>query len=255
MNVLIIEDEIPAFEKLRSLIAMRLDVNFTYDWARSVTEAKHFLGSSSCDYSIVFSDIELLDGNAFEIFDSIAITIPIIFCSAYDEYLFKAFKSNAIEYILKPYTIDDIALALAKYENLFKSDTDVFSTKVINELRQSLHSKSDNYKKQFIIKTSKGIHIVETQAIALIEAKGDFCKLIDSKGKTHLYSQNIGGIYAALNPKQFFRVNRSQVVHLPFIERIENHFKNRLKLRLKGVSQPILTSSATTADFRVWLDR
>ncbi len=255
MHVLIVEDEIPAFEKLRSLIATHLDGNFTYDWARSITETKHFLDSSSRDYALIFSDIQLLDGNAFEIFDTVKITVPIIFCSAYDEYLFKAFKSNGIEYILKPYSIDDIALAFAKYENLFKSDTDLFSTKVINELKQSLHSKSDNYKKQFIIKTKKGIHILEAKAIVLVEAKGDFCKLFDHEGKTHLYSQSIGSIYASLNPKQFFRINRSQVVHLPFIERIENHFKNRLKLTLKFISETALTSSATTADFRVWLDR
>jgi len=64
--------------------------------------------------------------------------MPIIFCSAYDAYLFKAFKSNGIEYILKPYTFDDVALAFAKYENLFKSNTDLLTNKLINELKHTL---------------------------------------------------------------------------------------------------------------------
>ena len=254
MHLLIIEDEIPAFEKLRSMIAVQVKGSFTYDWARSVMEAKHFL-SSAAEHSLIFSDIQLLDGNAFEIFDSIKVTIPIIFCSAYDAYLFKAFKSNGIEYILKPYTIDDITCAFTKYDTLFKSRADLFSIKVLDDLKSALRHSPDAYKKQFIIKTAKGIHIVETNTIVMVEAKGDFCNLITSNGKTHLYSQNIGGIYAMLNPKQFFRINRSQVVHLPFVESIENHFKNRLLLSLRGVSDPVKTSSATTADFRAWLDR
>ncbi len=253
MQVLIIEDEIPAFEKMRSLIAAHLKGNLNYDWARSVAEARQFLAGGTA-YSLIFSDIQLLDGNAFEIFDNTKITIPIIFCSAYDAYLFKAFKSNGIEYILKPYTLEDISQAFTKYENLFTSRMEPFSLQVIDELKQSLRVNRDSYKKQFIIKTTKGIHILESKAIVIIEAKGDFCKLIDSQGKSHLYSLNIGSIFESLDPTQFFRINRSQVVQLPYIKKIENHFKNRLLLTLQSVSEPVMTSSATTADFRAWLD-
>ena len=254
MHLLLVEDEIPAFEKLRSYLAMQLDNNFSYDWARSNTEIKSFL-SLETHYDLIFSDIQLLDGISFDAFKQVSIKVPIIFCTAYDSYLLEAFSINGIAYILKPYTLDDIAIAFTKYETLFKSSTDLFSIKVIDELKQSLLNTSYNYKKQFIIKTTKGIHILETKRIVMVEAKGDFCKLIDSDGKTHLYSQNIGSLYLSLNPRQFFRINRSQVVHLPFIKKIENHFKNRLLLTLQTVCKPVKTSSATTANFRVWLDR
>ena len=254
MRVLIIEDEIPAFEKLRSLITTVLKDDLQYDWARSVVEATHFL-SSTTDYELIFSDIELLDGNVFEVLDDGLMATPIIFCTAYDEYLLKAFKSNGIAYILKPYTLDDVSNAFNKYRTLFKDKADLLSLQVINELKQSLRDTNHNYKSQFVIKTKKGIHILETTNIAIIEAKGDFSKLTDCGGKIYLYSQSIGSIYASLNPRQFFRINRSQVVHLAYILKMEHHFKNRLLLTLKGISETVMTSSATTPDFRAWLDR
>ena len=255
MRVLIIEDEIPAFEKLRTLITTALKEDLQYDWARSVVEATHFLNSTT-DYALIFSDIELLDGDVFEVLDEGLVTAPIIFCTAYDDYLLKAFKSNGIAYILKPYALEDVSNAFDKYKTLFKDRADhPLSVQVINELKQSLRDTNTNYKSQFVIKTKKGIHILETASIAIIEAKGDFSKVTDCDGKTHLYSQSIGNIYASLNPRQFFRINRSQVVHLAYILKMDNHFKNRLLLTLKGVSNTVMTSSAITADFRAWLDR
>jgi DNA-binding LytR/AlgR family response regulator len=253
MHILIIEDEIPAFEKLRTHIALYLKDEFTYDWARSVTEAIHFLESHT--YDLIFSDIQLLDGNSFEVFEKVTITTPIIFCSAYDEYLFKAFKSNGISYILKPYNQEDITQAFEKYGTLFNSQQATYDRKVFHEINNEIVTNSDIYKKRFVIKSKKGIHLLETAKIAVVLAEGDFCKLIDSDGKTHLYSQNIGSIYASLDPSKFFRINRSQLVQLDYILEMENHFKNRLLLTVQGVKEKVMTSSGTTANFRLWLDR
>jgi len=255
MNTLIIEDEIPAFEKLRTSLSIYFKDNFGYDWARSVGEARHFLNSDPA-YELIISDIQLLDGISFEIFENCVVDIPIIFCSAFDDYLFKAFKSNGIAYILKPYEQKDIEAALVKYETLFKhKGTDAITKEVAHELIASLSSPSQVYKERFVIKSKKGIQLIATDTIAMIEAEGDFCKLIDNKGKTYLYSQNIGTIYTTLNPLHFFRINRSHLVQLKYIQHIENHFKNRLVLTIKGVGHPVKTSSSTTAAFRLWLDK
>lgn len=254
MHILIIEDEIPAFEKLRLHIARYLKDDFTYDWARSITETKHFLESHQ--YTIIFSDIQLLDGISFDAFEKVIVSTPIVFCSAYDEYLFKAFKSNGISYILKPYDQDDISQAFSKFTTLF--DKDIASNhqyKVFDEIKSAINIKSDSYKNRFVIKSKKGLHLLETSKIALIQAEGDFCKLIDCDGKTHLYSQNIGSIYETLDNRIFFRINRSQVLQLQYILEMESHFKNRLLVTIQGVKEKVMTSSGTTANFRLWLDR
>ena len=122
-------------------------------------------------------------------------------------------------------------------------------------LKKVLQQDKIDYKKRFVIKTKKGIHLLESVDISVVEAAGDFCKLIDKNGKTHLYSQSIGKIYGSLNPNSFFRINRSQIVQLPYIIKIENHFKNRLLLTVNGHSEKLKTSSSITSSFRVWLDK
>ncbi|WP_299681566.1 LytTR family DNA-binding domain-containing protein [uncultured Dokdonia sp.] len=250
MHILIIEDEIPAFEKLRMHISHHLKGNFTYDWARSITEMQHFLETQN--YTIIFSDIQLLDGLSFEVYEKLTITTPIIFCSAYDTYLLEAFKANGISYILKPYNQEDVIQSFDKYLSLFDKS---ITPQVYRDIKSSIPTTATTYKKRFVIKSKKGLHLLESANIALIQAEGDFCKLIDCEGNTHLYSQNIGTIYATIDPHQFFRINRSQVIQLPYILEMESHFKNRLLLRMKGIKEKVMTSSGTTANFRLWLDR
>jgi len=254
MNILILEDEIPAFEKLLKCLETYFQNKLSYDWARTVAEGKKYLLQKN-GYDFILSDIELLDGTSFDLFKEVIITCPIIFCSAYDAYLFEAFKSNGIAYVLKPYSQEDLNAALTKYNSLFNNyEYKEIDHKVMNRFMEILHEKRENYKERFIIKTARGIHLLTVGEISLIEAAGTFCKLIDHQGTTHLLSQNIGVLIDRLNPRKFFRINRSQIVNIDFIESMENHFKNRLLLQMKGAKEKALTSSKVTAAFRTWLD-
>lgn len=255
MHILIIEDEIPAFEKLELSLSSFLVSGYTYDWARSVEEIRQLLIETN-KYDLILSDIQLLDGLSFSAFEATETTTPIIFCSAYDEYLLEAFSSNGIAYILKPYHQEDIIKAFEKYHRLFDKDKNLpIAPGVFDQLKAAFLTANTNFKERFVIKSKKGIQLLASKNIALIEAKGDFCRLVDNKGVAFLYSENIGGIFQKLNPDLFFRINRSQVVQLSYIESIENHFKNRLLLTISGSRDKVMTSSSTTANFRTWLDR
>ena len=118
-----------------------------------------------------------------------------------------------------------------------------------------LLQKKGNYKDRFVIKTTSGIYLLDALDISLVQASGTFCKLIDYKGKIHILSQSIGSLVEVLNPKVFFRVNRSQIIHIKYIGSMETYFKNRLLLHMKGTKEKVLTSSSVTADFRSWLDQ
>ncbi len=254
MNILILEDEIPAFEKLLTHLKAHFQNELNYDWSRTVAEAKELLYQKS-PYDLILSDIELLDGTSFDLFKTDTINCPIIFCSAYDEYLFEAFKSNGIAYILKPYALEDLQNAFRKYNTLFKSlKNKELGNEIMDQFMELLKDKKENYKERFVIKSATGIYLLNTSEISLIEASGTFCKLIDQKGKIHLFSQNIGVLVETLNPRKFFRINRSQIIHIDAIESMESYFKNRLLLHLKGHKEKVLTSSTNTPDFRTWLD-
>ena len=253
MKILILEDEIPAYQKLTSALASFFDVKITQHWARSIVEGETFLKKNKYDF--ILSDIQLLDGTSFDLFDTIAIACPIIFCSAHDEYLFQAFNTNGIAYLLKPYSQNDFDKAIQKYQSLFnKENYAALDTATISALKSALQEEYNTYKKRFVIKKASGIQLLNAADIALITASGDFCLVLDNQGKRHTISQNLGSILVQLNPKKFFKINRSEIVNIDFIENIENYFKNRLLISLKNNKEKIMTSSGTTSDFRKWLE-
>ncbi len=254
MRILILEDEIPAYEKLLSNLESYFTEAFQHDWARSNEKAREFLAQET--YEFILSDIQLLDGISFDVFNTVKIDCPIIFCSAHDEYLFEAFRTNGIAYILKPYTKEDIRQALNKFQSFFQSESyQPIHNDTINLLKSALKQEETNYKKRFVIKKSKGIQLLNVSDISLIEASGDFCMAIDAKGKKYPISHTLGTIQQMLNPLKFFRINRSQIAHIEYIENIESHFKNRLLIQLSGIKEKVMTSSSTTSDFRKWLEQ
>jgi DNA-binding LytR/AlgR family response regulator len=253
MKILILEDEIPAYQKLTSALASFFDVKITHHWARSIVEGETFLKKNK--YAFILSDIQLLDGTSFDLFDKIEIACPIIFCSAHDAYLFQAFNTNGIAYLLKPYSQSDFNKAIQKYQSLFnKGNYTALDTSTISALKSALQEEYNTYKKRFVIKKASGIQLLNAADIALIKASGDFCLVLDNQGKRHTISQNLGSILVQLNPKKFFKINRSEIVNIDFIENIENYFKNRLLISVKNHKEKVMTSSGNTSDFRKWLE-
>ena len=253
MKILIIEDEIPAYNKLVASLGAYYGDDITHDWSRSNADAQELLNQNTYDF--ILSDIQLLDGISFDLFDSIDVDCPIIFCSAHDEYLFKAFNTNGIAYILKPYSREDFNKAIAKYESLFQQGSyNALNEKTISELRMALKEENTSYKKRFVIKKTKGIQLLNVVDIVLVEASGDFCLATDHMGKRHTISQTLSAILQQLNPAKFFKINRSEIVSIDYIENIESHFKNRLLITLTNVKDKVMTSSSTTSEFRKWLE-
>ena len=254
MKILILEDEIPAYQKLVAFITDYFEEEIPHDWARSNAEGKEFLVNNNYDF--ILSDIQLLDGVSFDLYDEISIDAPIIFCSAHDEFLFQAFNTNGIAYILKPYTQIDFKKAIEKYQSLFKQgDYNSLTSKTISELKIALQEEHNNYKKRFVIKKAKGIQLLNVSEISTIEASGDFCIATDFQGKRHTISQNLGLIHQQLQPTKFFKINRSEIINIDFIDNIESHFKNRLIITMTGAKEKVMTSSSTTSDFRKWLEQ
>ena len=253
MKVLILEDEIPAYQKLVNYLTNSFGNDFTHNIARSNADGKELLSKNKYDF--ILSDIQLLDGISFDLFDEVSIDCPIIFCSAHDEYLFKAFNTNGIAYILKPYSKSDFNKAIEKYQSLFsQGNYNALSSDTLSNLKSALKEENTSYKKRFVIKKAKGIQLLNVTEISLIEASGDFCIATDNLGKRHTISQTLGNIFQQLNPTKFFKINRSEIVCIDYIDNIESHFKNRLLITIKGVKEKSMTSSSTTSDFRKWLE-
>jgi len=253
MKILILEDEIPAFEKLQKYLDVYFEKNWAYDWTKTVADGKDYLTQHT--YDLILADIELLDDNVFKLFNTVDIDTPIIFCSAYNQYLLNAFNTNGIAYILKPFDRVDLETALLKYKKLFSPNKKLRLNKALfQQFSDLLQEEKQHYKESLLIKHNQEMYLLDTKDISHIIASGVFCKLIDANKKTHLYSESISNLSKKLSPKYFFRINRSEIINTKHIVTIKKYFKNRLSIEMRGGKENLKTSSAVTPSFRVWLE-
>lgn len=251
MTILIIEDETPAYKKLLNYITIYFENRFEHEHVRSVSDGIVALKSNEV-YDLIFADIKILNGTSFDIFNQVTFSIPIIFCTAYDEHLLKAFQTNGIAYILKPYSQEDLNQAIAKFETLFEIQP--YDRTIFNQFKSLLDHKNNQYKKRLAVKKKEGVKLIDVSTICLIEVFGDQCKLHDNAGMLHVITKPLGVLYNELNPNQFFKINRSQIVQINYIEHIAPHSKNRLYLRIAHIKDLVITSSSVTKAFRIWLE-
>lgn len=252
MKILVLEDEPPALKKIEALLEKTLEEPYSMTATRTVREAIAILTDSQ-NFDLILSDIKLLDGTSFDVFQTVQIKAPIIFCTAYDNHLLEAFQTNGIAYVLKPFSEKDFKDALHKYKSLFQKKH--YEENLFHQLKKALGQGNKTYKRKFAIKKPEGIKLLEVKDISMIQAFGDLCKLFDTSGKLHTISSNIGSLEEILNPDMFFKINRSIIINQDHLLTIRDYSKNRLELQLKGTKERVLTSSSKTKEFRKWLDR
>lgn len=254
IKVLLIEDEIPARQKLKRFIGeLNMDIEIVKE-IDTVNAAVEFLSNNSVD--LIFSDIELLDGSAFEIYQQTVISCPIIFTTAYDQFWMEAFDSNGIAYLLKPYSKERFQKAWDKYIMLrgLSTDTDNTINNLTKLIAQNFQVKP--YKRRFTVHTTQGMYFIETGDILFFEANDGIILAYDKEGNQHLlHEATLKEIEEQTNPADFFRINRSQLVHKPYILKIERYTKNTLAIKLKNHEKYLITSQSNTAIFRDWIEK
>src|SRR5699024_7884219 len=119
MKIVIIEDEKLTAKELENVILELLPTANIQAVLHSVSQSEMYFKNNSFP-DLILSDIQLGDGLSFEIFENITINVPIIFCTAYDEFMLNAFKNNGMDYLLKPFTKDSVQIALDKYHTFFE---------------------------------------------------------------------------------------------------------------------------------------
>lgn len=251
IKTVIIEDEAPAARKLRNLLEKaNSDVSVVATLDSIEESVKWFQVFAQPD--LVFMDIQLADGLSFDIFRQATITAPVIFTTAYDQYMLNAFRNNGIEYLLKPLDAQQLQQALQKFRQFFRGNTD-FETK-IGALLQQLQAPA--YKERFLVKKGKQLHYINTADIACMYADGKLAYALDFSGKKHLMDDNLSVLETQLPSSSFYKVSRHLLVNIKSVRCIHPWFSGRLKLELEpspGVELEV--SRDRVAGFKEWLGK
>lgn len=249
MKTIIIEDEKPAAEKLVKalqkadptieVVAVLNSVQSSIDWLQHNQQPE-----------LLFMDIELGDGLSFKIFDTINITSPVIFCTAYDEYWQEAFEYNSIDYLLKPIKQDKLEIALNKYDKLKQH----FAASFQQLLQWHRQPGDTGYKKRFLVKRGTDYISIRTEDIAYFYATHKLVCMVDNKNQKFILDQSLAEIEKQLDPAQFYRINRKYFVQQNSIKKIKTYPKSKLQLELEpSVNEDIIISQENVAAFKAWM--
>ncbi|HET9280014.1 MAG TPA: LytTR family DNA-binding domain-containing protein [Flavitalea sp.] len=258
MKILIVEDEELAVKKLQKtlvavdeeaeVVAVTDSIKGTVDWLQN---------NSSPD--LILMDIELADGQSFEIFNLVPIKTPVIFTTSYDEYALKAFKVNSIDYLLKPIQKEELQTAIDKYKQmkasaLGEAKSHLSIDNLIKELQQKLQPKE--YRKRFLVKQAQKLVSIDVNDIAYFYSDGrlNFFKTCDNK--KYVVDYTMDELEDMLDPQRYFRTSRSFYVSVNCIDQIHDYFGNRLLLNLNpAVDKEVLVSREKVMDFKKWMGK
>ncbi|GAB2776418.1 DNA-binding LytR/AlgR family response regulator [Hymenobacter luteus] len=247
MRILLIEDEEPAAAQLRRFVHQYQPTATIVAECQQVSEAAAYLRQHPAP-DLILSDIELLDGNVFALFGQISVTSPVIFITAYDTFLVQAFEQNGIAYVLKPVQYAQFAAALQKYERLRQS----FQGAALRQLVAQV-APAPRYKTRLVSKSRAGLYLLEVAELAYFQLRNGVTHAIDGQGRAFILNETLSQLEALLDPAQFFRLNRTELVQLSAIERLEPYFNDTLVVHLKAPVTTLTSSSHRTPELRKWL--
>ena len=251
MNILIIENEKPAADKLIRQL-MKIDNSITIlGVIETVEETINRLREKPIP-DLILMDIQLDDGLCFEIIETVTVDIPIIFTTAYDEYILKAFKVNSIDYLLKPVEEGLLKSALAKFMKLY-ADKDPFK----RDFKQLLFEFRNQYKSRFLIKIGEKYKSVPAGEISHFYISERSVFLSDNKGKDYGIDYSLDQLQTMLDPRKFFRINRECIVNIEAISLMYSYSSSRLQLTLKEKekSDLFVVSREKVTEFKRWIDK
>lgn len=249
MNILILEDERVAAQKLIKLVNEVVS-NAAIDCIGSISEAEKYLMNNP-DVDLIFSDIELLDGNAFTLFKKVEVSCPIIFCTAYDKYMLQAFETNGIGYVLKPYSKEQFVKVWNKFQSL-SSNQNTDMDGILSEIQKAISINS--YKSTFAIKKRDGVHILKARDILFFQSQGDFLIAYANNDTKHILNVTLYQLEKQLDPNNFFRINRSEIVNFDYIKKYSKYSKLRLEVEIGFGNTKLITSNSRALAFKKWIE-
>lgn len=250
-KIIIIEDENLAVTRIKRMLNELEDTFEIVTEIKSVQEGMEwFAANENKPLDFILSDIQLLDGLSFEIFEQFSITTPIIFTTAYDEYLLKAFKNYGIEYLLKPFSNKELISAIEKFKSLKKGTSPSFQFS--EELFRELLKNKENKFPTLISYARDKIIPVKTKEVVYFSLSHQSV-FAHTENHKWLLNESLNQIEDLLPRHHFYRANRQFIIQRKFIKEIENYFGGKLKILATIKHEDILISKDNCKDFKDWL--
>jgi len=250
MNVIIIEDENLAADKLKKML-LKLDDSIRILAVLDTAQRSIDWLKNNDHPDLMLLDIHLGDGKSFDIFEEVEISSHIIFITAYDEYAIKAFKYNCIDYLLKPLKIKDFEFAYNKFKSQYSKQAQRQGISgIINQINKK------PFKTRFLVRQATMLISVKSSEVAYAYTKDRYHFIKTISGIDYPIDNNLDELENQLDGDEYFRVNRQFIVRYSAIANVYAWFDNKIKLLVSPVAyQDIIISRLRATEFKKWLDK
>ncbi len=252
MKVLIVEDELFAQAQLSRILGIHFPDIEIVGTTSSVSGTIDYL-SNNVAPDIIFMDVELSDGKAFEIFCKFPVKSKVVMTTAYDAYAINAFEAGTVDYLLKPVNITALERAVTRCRNM-----SVETNAEINRFLESISQlPQKEYRKRLLVRVGDKLIPVNISEVAYFfsEEKSNF--VFTKKSGKYIVDATIDQLEAELDPAVFFRISRGDIVSRESVESVSRHINGRLKLNLFPTppyqSEPLVSRSRVDK-FLEWLE-
>lgn len=250
MKIIIIEDEAPALNRIKKMV-LELQPNAIILATADSIESAIIAIKDNPETDLLLMDIELADGQSFEIFNRINIKCPVVFTTAYDEFALKAFKVNSIDYLLKPIDKNELKLALEKFKSIHQNKS---NTESLKQMLEQINLNNNTKKERFLVKMGDRLISVSTNEIAYFNSKDKLTFLVTKNSNKYVVDYTLEELNLLLDSTNFFQLNRQFIAAFSSIINIHTYFNGKLKIQLSPtIDEEVIVSREKANDLKTWL--
>lgn len=248
MRVVIFEDEIHNAERLTQLLKKCDDRIQVVAVIGSVSDGIKWIEDDNGKADLLMMDIQLSDGNCFELFRRSEIKTPIIFTTAYDNFALQAFKVNSLDYLMKPIDLAELKNALKKFEQFRPAVQQIDMARLAEEFQKRESTR-------FIGRINNQLIYVKAKDIAYLYYARGVTYATNFKDEKFPLDYSLDQIEKMLDRNIFFRINRQFIINIDAIKKITTYYNSRLLLQLNpDVNTDVVISRERVPEFKSWLE-
>lgn len=217
LRVVIVDDEPLARAMVRELLSVHPGVEVVAECANGFEAVK---AVAELRPDLMFLDVQMPKLSGFEVLELIGQEVPVIFTTAYDQYALRAFEVHAVDYLLKPFSLDRFAEALSRARERLASREAVPVEALLSDARPRQTPLA-----RVLIRDGSQVHVLPVDRIDYVEAQDDYVSF-KADGKQYLKDQTLASVEACLDPARFVRIHRSYLLNIDRIARVELYAKD-----------------------------
>lgn len=245
MKILIIEDEQPACSRLIRLIK---NFNASYEVVACLDSVEESITwfTENEHPDLVFLDIQLSDGNSFQVLHDVGFTSPVIFTTSHAEYIASSFEAFTIDYLFKPIKREAFNTAMLRFLQRRPSGK--------HPTDESVTLKENWLATKELVKVGNQLTVLDLHTAAYFIYEEKATVFVGQNGKKYVLNHSLDQLERILDPLQFHRINRQCIINGATIDKIITYSKSRLKLTTKTPkSIDLQVSAERTPTFKKWL--